>query len=48
LRHTRSIISAITGKDARFIIELPGDFEHVKKAWSKEKREQIKKQWNLK
>ena len=28
--HTRKILAALCGKDERFIIPLPGDFEDVK------------------
>lgn len=29
-RHTRLILSALTGKDSRELIPLPGDWDHVK------------------
>jgi len=29
-RHTRLILAALTGKDPRHLIPLPGDFEEVK------------------
>ena len=35
-RHTRSILSALSGKDGRYIIELPGDFNHIPKQYGTE------------
>ena len=29
-RHTRMIVGAFTGKDPRFLVPLPGDFENLK------------------
>ena len=37
-RHTRLIMSAMTGKDPRYLVPLPGDFDHVPKPKSFEER----------
>ena len=43
-RHTRLIIGALLGKDPRKIIELPGDYSHLK-AKTKEEINELLMKW---
>ena len=40
-RHTRLIVGALTGQDARHIIELPGDFDELNDIPETKKVEQM-------
>lgn len=40
LRKHRSILGAITGKDPRKIIPMPGDYDHIPKQMTREESEE--------
>lgn len=42
-RHTRLILSALTGKDPRQLIELPGDYDHLQARTKDEVNEMLRK-----